>query len=143
MSDVEQNHAELDEKAPVYFKPERSLRKNLWLVFYLVCAWQLVWHLLWVSPKKLHIGLVLAFALVPLIPAAVLRPFRAQAALVAAGFGVLLHLIYASMEATLGGPARAPAMVQTLICIVFFALWAKIVRSEKRSIKDQQTSQQN
>lgn len=125
--------------APVYFKPERSLRNALWLVFYLLCAWQLIWHLLWVPPKKLSIILVLAFALVPLAPALTLRPVHAQAALIAGGFGVLLHLIYASMEATLGGAARGPALVQTIICVAFFTLWAKIVSNEKRSLKTPQS----
>jgi uncharacterized membrane protein len=110
-----------------------KLRNYLWLDFALLVLLQLVWHTLWLPPKELAVAIALCFALAPLAPAAVLYWYKHPLAIVFAGLGMLLHLIYGLMETVLHGPNRMPALAQVFVCGVFFVLWLQVITLEKRA----------
>jgi uncharacterized membrane protein len=110
-----------------------KLRTYLWLDLALLVLLQLLWHTIWLPPKELAMPIALCFALVPLAPGVVLYFYKHPLAIVFAGLGVLLHLIYGLMETVLHGPNRVPALVQVFLCGGFFVLWLQVIVLEKRA----------
>jgi uncharacterized membrane protein len=111
----------------------RRERLWLWLAYYLLVGFQVLWYALWLPPAKLSLPIALTLALVPLLPALIAKWRGHNTALIYAGMACLAYLIFALMEWALGGITRNPAIVQSLICTVFFALWLAVVIKEKRA----------
>lgn len=112
-----------------------TMRKFAALQYFLLIALQFVWHALWVPPLQIPLSTVLAISVLPLIPGALAIVFSAKSALVWAGMVVLGYFGFAAMEFYLAGSARAPALAQCVICVLYFlALYYSIV-GEKRAAK--------
>jgi uncharacterized membrane protein len=118
----------------------KHFRSAAWALFFALLALQFVWYLLWV-PARLHPGVALSIALLPLLPGLLTRLLQQRFAIVIAGFGVLAHFTFAAMEAVIAGANRAPAIVQCFLCFAFFLCWNFAVLGEKRILRSHNTAQ--
>lgn len=112
-----------------------GMRQFAAVQYFLLIALQLLWQVFWVPPTQIPLLTALALSIVPLIPGALAIALGAKSALVWAGMVVLGYFGFAAMEFYLAGPARAPALLQCVICVLYFlALYYSII-GEKRIAK--------
>ena len=111
-----------------------TLRRIVWTSFALIVLWQPLWYV-WLAPAKMRMGVALAIALIPLLPGVLMALARVRLAIVAAGFGVFVHFIYALLEVQFAGAHRLPAAVQSFLCFAFFCAWYFVIIGEKRAAK--------
>jgi uncharacterized membrane protein len=119
----------------------QRLRRDVWLCFLLLCVHQLLWYCWLRPPEKVSPLVPLAFAFAPLLPGIIGYLTRYRYALILAGVAVLWHFIIATMLAVIQSKDWIPALMQSVICTLFFLIWYKIVRVEKQAIKARATAQ--
>lgn len=112
-----------------------GMRQFAAVQYFLLLALQFFWHVVWVPPREIPLFTALALSIVPLIPGALAIALRAKSALVWAGMVVLGYFGFAAMEFYLAGPARAPALLQCVICVLYFAGLYYSIIGEKRAAK--------
>lgn len=112
-------------------KPQH-FRTALWLFFYANVILQLLWYGAWV-PARLPFLIAISIALLPLLPGLVAQWGKSRYAIVWAGFGMLLHFTFATMEVIVAGANRSPALVSSFLCFGFFLCWNFAVIGEKRA----------
>ncbi len=110
----------------------RHFRAALWPFFYAVAILQLLWYGWWV-PARLDFTIAISIALVPLLPGMLAHWRKSKYAIIWAGFGVLLHFTFATMEVLMAGANRSPALVCSFLCCGFFLCWNFAVIGEKRA----------
>ncbi len=121
----------------------QRLRRDIWLCFFLLCAHQLLWYCWLRRPEKVSPLVPLAFAFAPLLPGIVGYLIGYRYALILAGVAVLWHFIIATMLAVIQSKDWVPALLQSVICAVFFLIWYKIIRVEKQALKARLALDQN
>jgi uncharacterized membrane protein len=81
-------------------------------------AMQFIWHLFWLPPERVAVGLVLGIMVVPLAIPALLLALGYKKALFWAGFIAMLHFCHGVMEAWSYPAALVPGLIEATLAAV-------------------------
>ncbi|MCG6117537.1 MAG: DUF2069 domain-containing protein [Aquimonas sp.] len=100
------------------------------IALFALIAMQFIWHLAWLPPERVPVGIVLALMVIPLAVPAFFLLFGAKKALFWAGFIAMLHFCHGVMEAWSSSTALVPGLIEaTLAAIVCCAAgWHGLAR---------------
>lgn len=88
------------------------------IALFALIALQFVWHLAWLPPERVGVGLVLAIMVVPLAIPALLLILGFKKALFWAGFIAMLHFCHGVMEAWTDPAALLAGLIEAMLAAV-------------------------
>jgi uncharacterized membrane protein len=116
-------------------KIDHPFRPWLCWTYALAVLMQPLWHAWLAPPSKASKWMVTLFFLLPTLPALALYALGNWRANTIAAITLLFYFIFAVMQLYIDPIHRVPAALMVVLCVLFNALWLKIILAEKRAAR--------